>query len=349
MQKGFAWAHNLVSLHYSDDQTDYPVDFQLWKPAAWEGLERGLRAAGIRLRERKQGLKHTAPDKWRQYLISLWRRKQKQPEVAKLYHRQLKIAEQLLKAWVEAHPKLKLPLAFDHWDTQPDFCPFLARELGLPYVGTLSAEAQVVLRTGKLRVDQFAKRLMEEHLAALQKGKLGLFQPIGFGFKGTRERYYSYCATQRIHHFERCRLVIHHREADLSDTPVFYLCNRWLWQAPGISRIRRHRWPVQVYPEEGQAAGLDQYQLRNFQAIERHIARVATLYRVVRAAQHDPALSTKLQRQLKLELAGSPAFWRRTTPAQSLWSPALFIRAGLAQGQTRRHRMAPLLRPVCAA
>ncbi len=25
----YAWAHNLVSLHYSDEQTDYPISFQL--------------------------------------------------------------------------------------------------------------------------------------------------------------------------------------------------------------------------------------------------------------------------------------------------------------------------------
>src|SRR6266516_5032755 len=33
-QGGYVWAHNLVNLHYSDDQTDYPVDFQLWEPVA---------------------------------------------------------------------------------------------------------------------------------------------------------------------------------------------------------------------------------------------------------------------------------------------------------------------------
>ncbi len=308
------------------------------------------------MKESKQALKQTAPDKWRQYLISLWRRKQKQPKVADLYESKVKIAEQLVSEWVQAHPNLKLPVAFDNWYTQPDFCHFLDQELDLPYVGTLSAEDQVVLRRGKLRLDQFAQRLKQEHLVALQKGKPGIFKPIGFGFKGTREWYYSYCETHRIHNFGRHRLVINHREADLSDSPVFYLCNRLIWQAPGnalrtssVSRIRRHRWPVEVYHEEGKAEGLDQYQLRDFQAIERHIALVATVYSLLRAAQHDPALSKKLQQQLKLELEGSLAFWRRTTQAQSLWGLALFISAGLAQGQTLRNLMAPLLRAVCAA
>jgi hypothetical protein len=28
----YVWAHDLVTLHYSDDDTDYPTLFQLWKP-----------------------------------------------------------------------------------------------------------------------------------------------------------------------------------------------------------------------------------------------------------------------------------------------------------------------------
>ncbi len=58
---------------------------------------------------------------------------------------------------------------------------------------------------------------------------------------------------------------------------------------------------------------------------------------------------TKLQRQLRLDLEGSVAFWRRATQAQALWKLALFISAGLAQGQSLRAIMAPLLRAVCAA
>jgi hypothetical protein len=37
----YVWAHNLVTLHYSDDDTDYPVLFQLWKPPELERLEQG--------------------------------------------------------------------------------------------------------------------------------------------------------------------------------------------------------------------------------------------------------------------------------------------------------------------
>jgi hypothetical protein len=348
VEQRYVWAHNLVTVHYSDDETDYPLLFQLWKPVNLEQLEQGLLAAGLKLKASKRAWQESAPHRWRQYLLGVWRRNQHKAGVAELYDSKLRIAEQLLGQWVQAHPDLKLPVTFDNWYTQPAFCRFLDQTLRLPYVGTLSGEDQVILKRGVEQLDAFAARLKQEHLDTVSAGGRPVFKPITIRYKGEPEPYYSYCATHRLPHFGKHRLVINHRRADLADHPVFLMSNRLSWQAPGITRIRRHRWPVEVYHEEGKAEGLDQYQLRDFLAIERHVACVAVVYSLLRAAQHDPALRDKLQRQLKFELEGSAAFWRRTTQAQSLWSLALFINAGLAQGQTLHQVMTPLLRAVCA-
>jgi hypothetical protein len=345
-QSCYVWAHNLVTVHYSDDHTDYPVLFRLWKPVDLDKLEQGLLAAGLKLKDSKRSLKNTLPAKWRQYLLGVWRRNLKKAAIADLYDSKLQIAQQLLQQWVQAHPDQKLPVTFDNWYTQPAFCRFLDG-LDLPYVGTLAAEDQVVLKSGTERLETFAARLKQEHLEAVKHGRQPVFKAITINYKGEQEQYYSYWATHRLHHFGTQRLVINHRQADLSDKPVFLISNRLYWQAPGITRIRRHRWPVEVYHEEGKAEGLDQYQLRGFEAIERHVALVAVVYSLLRAAQQDRALQDKLQRQLKFELEGSVAFWRRATQAQSLWSLALFISAGLAQGQTLQQVMSPLLRALC--
>ena len=288
----YVWAHHLVTVHYSDDQTDYPLRYQLWKPADLEKLEQGLVAAGIRLRPGKQALK-ADPDQarpWRQYVLGVWQRHQDQPAVAAVYASKLCIAKNLLREWVDTHPTLKLPVTFDSWYTQPAFCRYIDQTLGLPYVGTLDHDAQLILKTGAELVAQFAARLKQEHLTALEHHKPPVFRPITFTYKGEREHYFSYCETHRLHNFGRVRLVINYRQADLSDSPVFYITNRLVWQAAGITRIRRHRWPVEVYYEEGKAEGLDQSQLRDFGAIEKHVALVAVVYSLLRAAQHDPAL-----------------------------------------------------------
>lgn len=347
VQGCYVWAHNLVTLHYSDDLTDYPLFFQLWEPADLQRLEQGLVAAGIALNESKQALKVSAPHKWRQYLLGVWRRHLKEPGVVALYDSKLRIAQTLLEQWQTVQPELKLPVTFDRWYTQPAFCQFVDRQLGLSYVGTLSAEDQILSTSGLESLADFARRLKADHQAAEAHGG-AVFRPITIRYKGAVEHYYSYCSTRHLHNFGKQRLVINYRQADLSDTPVFYISNCLLWQAPGITRIRRHRWPVEVYHEEGKAEGLDQYQLRDFRAIQRHVALVAVVYSLLRAAQHDPSLHDLLQRELQLDLEGSAAFWRRVTQAQSLWSLALLISAGLAQGQALMTIMAPLIRAVCA-
>ncbi len=346
----YVWAHNLVTIHYSDDDTDYPVCFQLWKPVELTKLEQGLRQAGVPLKASKEVLKESDPVKWRSYLLGVWQRRRQQfPELDKLYDSKLTIAQKLLAQWVQTHPGEQRPVTFDHWYTQPAFCRYLDQTLQLPYVGTLTGDDQVHLKTGQVTLAKFAADLKEEHLKAEQVGGAPVFRPITISFKGERETYFSYCQTHRIHSFGKQRLVINHRQADLADNPTYYISNRLVWQAAGITRIRRHRWPVEVYHEEGKAEGLDQYQLRDFSAIERHVALVAVVYSLLRAAQHDPDLRTQLQRQLKVTLDGSVASWRRAAQAQSLWCLALCISAGLAQHQSLDTIMAPLLKAVCKA
>lgn len=347
-QECYSWAHNLVTLHYSDEVTDYPVEFELWRPADLEKIEAGLGTAQIELKASKQVLKQSAPAKWRQYLLGVWRRHQKKPAVAALYDSKLRIAERLLTHWVAAHPTLSLPVTFDSWYTEPGFCHYLDHQLHLAYVGTLKEDALVQLKTGETKVSEFAQRLKDEPNQGIAAKQSAVFRPITIPYKGGKEHYYSYCATHRLTHFGKVRLVINHRQADLSDKPVFYITNQLHWQATGITRIRRHRWPVEVYHEEGKADGLDQYQVRDFTAIQRHIALVAVVYCLLRTAQHDLALQHKLQRELKFELEGSAPFWRRVTQAQSLWSLALFISSGLTQGHSLHSLMTPLLRTVCA-
>lgn len=344
----YVWAHDLVTLHYSDDQTDYPLLFELWKPVDLSKLEDGLRAANMPLKAAKEALKESAPHKWRSYLLGVWRRRQKShPELLELYDSKLQIAQHLLQAWVKAHPQEQRPVTFDSWFTQADLCRFIDQTLHLPYVGTLAESDTVQLAHGAMTLGAFAERLKADHLETQKTNGKPVFRRITIPFKGEQEPYYSYCQTHRFLHFGKQRLVINYRQANLSDNPTFYISNRLVWQAAGITRIRRHRWPVEVYHEEGKAEGLDQYQLRDFRAIQRHVALVAVVYSLLRAAPHDPDLRTALQQDLKLTLEAHPAAWRRASQAHALWSLSLFISTGLAQGQSLAHIMAPLMRAMC--
>lgn len=339
----YVWAHNLVNLHYSDDQTDYPVCFKLWEPAEVDTLEAGLKAAGIPLRASKYALKERAPKKWRNYLLGVWRRHQQKPEVQTIYKSKLFWGQEMLTQFFAEHPGLKWPVTFDHWYTQPAFCRFLDKTLKVPYVGTLAGDDRVILTSGETRVDAFDRQLQREHHQALQEGRKPVFRKLTILYKGEKETYFSYCKTHRIPPFGKQRLVINHQKADLSDGATYFISNKLNWQAGGITRIRRHRWPVEVYHEEGKADGLDQYQVRGFEAITKHIALVAVTYSLLRAAQHDQAFLDKLQQQIETRLDGSAGTWRRNTQAQTLWALGTFIATALSKRQTLREVMHPLV------
>jgi hypothetical protein len=99
VSQSYVWAHDLVTVHYSDDDTDYPLLFQLWQPVDLAKLEAGLRAAQVPLKASKEALKATDPQKWRGYLLGVWQRRQKQhPEIRALYDSKLTIAQALLQA-----------------------------------------------------------------------------------------------------------------------------------------------------------------------------------------------------------------------------------------------------------
>jgi hypothetical protein len=196
-------------------------------------------------------------------------------------------------------------------------------------------------------LDAFALKLQPEHQDALQHGTTPVFHKITIDDKGEHETSDSYCHTHRLHHVGQQRVVINHRKADLSDPAMFLMPNQLNWQAQGITRIRRHRWPVDVSHEVGHADGLDQSQVRDFQAISRPIALVAVTYSLLRAAQHDRALRHTLQQQIKTRLDGSAGSCRRHTQAQALWALATFIATALSQGQTLGEVMQPFIAAVC--
>ena len=210
-------------------------------------------------------------------------------------------------------------------------------------MGTLKGDDEIVVNKGTVSLSEFDAHLIERHQQVLDKNKKKLFKPVTIKYKGEEETYYSYCNTHRIKSFGRLRLVISHNKEDLSDTPTFFISNRKKWRAQGITRIRRHRCPVEVYHEEGKADGLDQYQVRSFEAIGKHIALVSVTYSLLRAAQHDTALVHKLRRNVHTVMEGSAGACRRNTQAQALWVLACFIQTALAQGQMLDDIMKPIL------
>ena len=322
--QSYHWSHNLVNLHYSDDTTDYPVDFRLWKPADLSKIEAEFDAKGFVIPEHVRERKQNDAKGWRKYLLNKYSNARLSPPSGKLpievvYQTKLDLAKQMVDATQARVKGLDLPYAFDTWYTSSDLLAHIDKVYGCRYVGTLDNEAVVTNSQNKeVSLGVFCSELLEKHRKAIVDGKDPLFKKMGISYKGKKEIYYAYCKTHAFRTFGRQKLVVSFSKEDLSDSePKFYISNELTWRGPEILRIRRHRWPIEVYHQEGKAEGLDKSQLRRSDAIEKHIGLVCVAYSMLKRAQNDHALHADLQWKPPVEQMSLP-LWRRMLNCEAL-------------------------------
>ena len=268
--KRYSLAHDLVTLHYSDEQTDYPVYYQLWEPPDWERVALFLKEQGFPIRQDKWDKRLEEPQKWRNYIRSRYKLgRKKHPEVVDVYRTKLHIAEGLLRKFCNTYPQLNYPVVLDAGFTW-NFVKLLYRILKEIMLATCGAIKKIILSgQEELLLSEFTERLKAEHF---DPNEAPVFQKTGYTFKGQKKYYYTYVANHRIKNFEnKQRLVIAFSKEELAGTPYFVITNRLNWYPSGILRLRRQRWPVETYHQEGKAEGLDKYQVRNFKAIQTYI------------------------------------------------------------------------------
>jgi len=331
--ENYTFAHNLVSLHYSDDKTDYPVSHQLWLPPDWEAVATKMRQMDIHVNQNKWDNRLAEPRKWRQYMRERFKDLQfRVVALQQTYQTKLVIGLGMLRHFRRHYPDLDLPLAIDGGYTSVDFCHLVDEELQMSYVGSLADYQQVELAgSEKVSLHHFKERLLKEH----HEGKPKFFKTT-VHYKGQTETYYAYCATHRINGFsKRQRLVIAFKHENLDDTPCFSISNRHHWFASGILRIRRHRWPVETFHQEGKEEGLDKYQLRNFDGINSHIAFVSTAYTMLKRAVYDEELLSRFRHRLGItQPMDSLPKLRRLTQGEGLLDLVEFVHLQASKGSS---------------
>lgn len=337
VHKCYRWAHDLVTLHYSDDQTDYPVQYQLWEPPDWDAVAIFLKEKGFTINEMKWAARSTEPQKWRNYIRARYRDGRKQhPEVLDIYETKNHIALQLLRKFCAQYPGWDFPVALDSGFTSAELCEAICGELHKDYVGALREDQYIMEEADdkEILLKDFLLQLRQKH-AETQKS---VFQKTSYSFKGEKQVCYAYFANHSVRGFhKKQRLVISFLKEDLSDRPSFTLTNRLNWHPSGILRIRRHRWPVETYHQEGKAEGLEEYQVRNDKAIQTYIAFIVVAYSMLKCTAHDAELLSSLQQRLQTETDGTLPFLRRLMKAEGLFLLLEYILAMHGQGQSLEH------------
>jgi DDE superfamily endonuclease len=342
--KNYTYAHNLISLYYSDDETDYPLDHRLWEPPDWSLVAQKMKALGISINENRWQKRQSEASKWHKYMRDRFSDYQyKKPELQELYKTRPVWGLEMLRAFKAQYPDKDLVLSMDNGYTNIEFCKIVDTELHMAYVGSLADQTKVLLSgSQKISLAEFAQNLIQQHKAGETR-----FYKTTVHFKGQALTYYTYCATHHIVGFGKQRLVISYKNKDFNDTPRFSISNRLHWHASGILRIRRHRWPVETFHQEGKAEGLDKYQMRDFTAIHSHVALVSTAYTMLKSALHDPVLLSTFQQKFDLkELNGTLPFFRRLLSFEAIAALVEFVHLQATNGLDVRTTLKHVLQPL---
>lgn len=329
----YRWAHDLVTLYYSDDQTDYPVAYQLWQPPDWEKVATFFMDQGYTINSDKWDNRKQAPQKWRNYIRSRYRTGRKKfPEVIDIYKTKLHIAEALLSKFCEQYPQADIPLALDCGFTSAELCKMIIEEFQKDYVGTLREDQFIFVRSEKTLLKDLVEAIRKDHLSGQQKYTI---QKTGYYYRSKKQIAYTYFSNYKINGFDKKhRLVISFLKSDLSDRPSISITNRLDWYPSGILRIRRHRWPVETYHQEGKAEGLEKYQVRNDKAIQTYIAFVVVAFSMLKCTVHDDDLLSSIQQRLQTETDSTLPFLRRLIKAEGLLNLMEFIVQQIDQGKS---------------
>src|SRR6266571_8242893 len=91
--------------------------------------------------------------------------------------------------------------------------------------------------------------------------------------------YWTFALAVRIPGLGKVRLVVSFENAELTGTSAVLVTNRVDWSAQQIIALYLQRWPIETFYQDGKThLGLDEYRMRNAEAIQKHWCLVFVAY-----------------------------------------------------------------------
>jgi DDE superfamily endonuclease len=263
----YAWAHNLVTLHYADEVCDYPLELALYEQMEVEEAVKLLEAHGGKYKPEVLARKKTDSAK-RRYL---WPKLRAVEELAERYPSKIQLACRLVD-WAVEHG-FSQPFVFDSWYTCQELCQHI-RGREREWIGTTDASEGIYWGGHWQSLGEWVAGRAERE-----------FDAVRFKYRGEPECYWAGSWVAQVGKLGRVRLVASHKEKDRSDKPKFYVASKLTWERTHILQRRRRRWTVETaYEDVKGPLGFDEYEVRDLEAIKRHWYLVFAAYSASRAA-----------------------------------------------------------------
>jgi SRSO17 transposase len=114
--------------------------------------------------------------------------------------------------------------------------------------------------------------------------------------------YWTFTLAVRLPGLGKVRLVVSFKSAELTGTYAVLVSNRVDWNAPRIITLYLQRWPIETFYQDGKTyLGLDEYRMRNAEAIGKHWCLVFLAYSLLHLDCLPPS---PLKRSLPIKTIG---------------------------------------------
>lgn len=318
-------AHNPVTSHYVSGAVRFPADLREYRRydelTRWEEFVKKHfpdRVIPVKTKERTRLHKEVDP-----ILLTA-------PEFLAL-HEQFRTKIDLAKELIESAIRHKLRFGvvlFDGW--------YLAEEVVKLLQRRKKDWISILKKNRNLEVNSFVLRDAEGQPIKLEGPHIAVQDLVPLipatayrEIKIDDKTYWSFTITVRVSKLGKVRIVISYENADLTGTYVVLVTNRVDWNAQRIISTYLLRWPIETFYQDGKEnLGLDEYLMRNAEAIEKHWCLVFVAYSLLHL---DCLPSTRTEGSVPVKTIGEACRQQSRALVEKL---ILYAHDRLRQGQS---------------
>ena len=268
-------AHNPVTSYYVSGPVRFPVDLRLYRRyeecTHWEEfVHKHFPDRLIPTKKKERTRLHKAVDP-----ILL-----EDPAFQEL-HQQFRTKIDLGIDLLEAAIQHKVPfrvLLFDSWYLAEELVS-LARYWKKDWISLLKKNRNLETNSFVLK-DAAGKSLQLEGPHIAVEDLVPLIPPTAYRAVTVGDTtYWTFTLAVRLPGLGKVRLVVSFKTAELTGTYAVLVSNRVDWNAQRIITLYLQRWPIETFYQDGKThLGLDEYRMRNAEAIGKHWCLVFVAY-----------------------------------------------------------------------
>jgi SRSO17 transposase len=268
-------AHNPVTSHYVSGPVRFPLDLRLYRRyeelTQWESFVRKhFPGRRIPTTKKDRARLHKEVDA---VLLA-------DPDFQQ-WHQQFRTKIDVGIELLEAAIRHKVPfsvLLFDSWYLADELVS-MARYYKKDWISLLKKNRNLETNSFVLK-DAAGKaiRLERPHIAV--EALVPLIPPTAYRAVTVGDKtYWTFTLAVRLPGLGKVRLVVSFKSAELTGTYVVLVTNRVDWGAQRIITLYLQRWPIETFYQDGKThLGLDEYRMRNAEAIGKHWCLVFVAY-----------------------------------------------------------------------